>query len=80
MTTSRDGIQRITVKVKTFTFPKIGDKMAVFSGGCKSTINDICRDDRMPSFEDGTYPDMIFNIHSLSTRRSMGILFEGLAT
>ena len=54
--------------------------MAVFSGGCKSTINDICRDDRMPSFEDGTYPDMIFNIHSLSTRRSMGILFEGLAT
>ncbi len=54
--------------------------MCVYSGGCKSIINEIIRDDRMPYFENGTYPDMIFNIHSLGTRRSLGILFEGLIT
>ena len=52
--------------------------MSVFSGGCKATVSRIIPDHRMPYFEDGTKPDMIMNIHSLTTRRSMGILFEGL--
>ena len=54
--------------------------MAVFSGGCKATISAIIRDDKIPYFEDGSQPDMIMNIHSLATRRSMGILFEGVIT
>ena len=54
--------------------------MAVFSGGCKATISKILPSSRMPYFDDGTQPDMILNIHSLATRRPMGILFEGLST
>ncbi len=54
--------------------------MTVASGGCKATISTILPDYKMPYFEDGTQPDMIFNIHSICTRRSMGILFEGLVS
>ena len=54
----------------------------MFSGGCKSTVSEIISDNLMPCFEDEkgnlTSPDMILNIHSFATRRSMGILFEGL--
>ena len=32
----------------------------------------------MPAFGDGTYPDMIFNMHSLATRRNLSILYSGL--
>ena len=32
----------------------------------------------MPTFEDGTFPDMIFNMHSLATRRNLSILYSGL--
>ena len=50
----------------------------MFSGGCKATISRILEDEKVPFFSDGTQPDIIMNIHSLITRRSMGILFEGL--
>jgi hypothetical protein len=34
----------------------------------------------MPYFDNGVVPDMLFNIHSLATRRSLGLLFEGNIT
>lgn len=54
--------------------------MAVFSGGCKATIARILPDNKIPFFEDGTQPDALFNIHTLATRRSLGLLFEGIIT
>ena len=42
----------MTVKVKSFTYPQKGDKMAVFSGGCKATISDIIPDNKFPFFQD----------------------------
>ena len=42
------------VKIKNFVRPEIGDKMAVFSGGCKATISNIISDSRIPFFEDGS--------------------------
>lgn len=57
-------------------YPRIGDKMALL--GCKCTVSAILDDHRMPMFEDGTYPDMIFNMHSLATRRNLSILYAGL--
>ena len=42
------------------------------------TVSRILPNDRMPRFSDGTFPDMILNIHSLITRRSLGMLYEGL--
>ncbi len=38
----------------------------------------IYKDEHMPYFDDGTVPDVIFNIHSLSTRMTVGVLMEGL--
>lgn len=31
----------------------------------------------MPYYEDGTVPDVIFNLHSLSTRMTISVLLEG---
>lgn len=31
----------------------------------------------MPYYEDGIVPDVIFNIHSLSKRMTIGVLLEG---
>lgn len=59
-------------------YPKLGDKFAY--NGCKCTIAAILPDVRMPTFSDGTYPDMIFNFHSLATRRNLSILYAGLIT
>jgi len=50
--------------------------MSVSSGGCKGTISNIIEDNLFPYFSDQTQPDMILNIHSLATRRSLGLLFD----
>lgn len=44
----------MTIKIKNFSKPEVGDKMAVFSGGCKATISNILPDARIPYFEDGS--------------------------
>lgn len=82
--TNSDGTEGIRVKIRQAAKPMVGDKINLASGSQKSTISKILPDDQMPYMigVDGRkiYPDLIFNPHSIPSRRTIGTLMEILVS
>jgi DNA-directed RNA polymerase II subunit RPB2 len=75
-----DGTEGIRIKIRQAAKPLVGDKINLASGSQKSTISKILPDDQMPYMigVDGRkiYPDLIFNPHSIPSRKTVGTLMD----
>ncbi len=79
-TTHSDGTESIHVKIRQYAKPIEGDKLNMSSGAQKATISKILPESEMPYMfgRDGRkiYPDLIFNPHSMPSRRTIGSMME----
>lgn len=82
ITQSRDN-NRVMIKIrlrKTLTY-RTGDKMAIRAAQ-KGTIARVAKREELPVVvggpNDGMRPDIIFNPHGFPSRKSVGMLYEGI--
>lgn len=67
-------VQISTVKSRNL---EIGDKVSTRAGQ-KGIIGRICENNEMPYTLDGDQPDILINPHHQNTRRTIGMIYEGI--
>lgn len=77
VSTNKDGVRLVRVKLHASRTPEIGDKFSSHHGQ-KGVIGIILRGVDMPFTGDGICPDIIINPHALPGRMTVGQLLESL--
>jgi DNA-directed RNA polymerase II subunit RPB2 len=81
ITTNRDGLRQVRVRVRTMRTPQAGDKISDRHGQ-KGVIGFLANQEDMPFVADGPnagmVPDAIVNLHSINGRMTLGKLLEML--
>lgn len=67
-------VQISTVKSRNL---EIGDKVSTRAGQ-KGIVGRICENNEMPYTLDGDIPDILINPHHQNTRRTIGMIYEGI--
>jgi DNA-directed RNA polymerase beta subunit len=70
----------IKIKIRDVRQPRVGDKFSISRFGQKGTIGSIVSEVDFPRTLRGVTPDIIFNMHALPSRMTIGLVLEFMAT